>query len=68
MNNSNVNNNTFCTLCNKYTNHKLNDCPLKCIICNGYHKTNEHRCLICNVLNPNHNVNHCPYNIRINHM
>ena len=51
----------FCTICYNYTNHNTLDCPYKCSKCNGFHKTCQHRCLICNVKNPNHNTFECKY-------
>ncbi len=51
----------FCTICYDYKNHNHNNCPFRCTICNGFHKTYEHRCLICNVRGVDHIVSNCPF-------
>lgn len=60
---NNINSNNYCTIC--YSDHDTLKCPNKCTICNGFHITEKHRCLICNVLNPNHNTIYCPIKLKI---
>lgn len=59
--NLNINKKNFCSLCYKITDHNILNCPNKCIRCNGYHTTNNHRCLICNVKDPDHNMEQCNF-------
>lgn len=66
--NLNINKKNFCSICYKITDHNILDCPYKCSRCNGYHKTDEHRCLICNVRNPDHNINQCNFIINTRHL
>lgn len=51
----------FCSICSDYSNHNAINCPHKCNICNGFHKIQDHRCLVCNMKNPNHNSYECKY-------
>ena len=57
--NQNIRKNNFCSICYKLTDHNILNCPYKCTKCKGFHKTHEHRCLICNVRDPKHNINEC---------
>ena len=59
--NLNINKVNFCSICYKFTNHNILNCPYKCVKCNGYHKTHEHRCIICNVRNPDHTSDQCDF-------
>jgi len=58
---NNIKKKNFCTICYKLSNHNIFNCPFKCKYCNGDHKTEEHRCSICNIKNPLHSSKNCTF-------
>ena len=51
-----------CVIC-KNIDHEVQDCPDKCIICFSCHKTENHKCYICNKFTK-HIENNCPFRCR----
>ena len=57
----NIKKKLFCTICYNITDHDTLNCPNRCKKCNGFHKTEEHRCLICNIKNPHNDDKNCKF-------